>query len=154
MSLSQLKQVEVQEFLSLDKLVVGQLKWKPLRGKSVTRYRMEFFGQSANKKFHFRVVASKCFRNFSVCMLIGNQAVTMYTEHFEHKNPDGTKVREPHKHRYTDEHGMRETYIPSDVDKHANYSIKLLQCLKEWNVASQFSRAPLLPSEEHLDVDH
>jgi hypothetical protein len=51
-----------------------------------------------------------------------------------HPNPDGEVLETPHKHRWTDRHGEREAYKPTDIDATSDLRSIFQQFLSECNI--------------------
>lgn len=97
------------------KICTAHLTWRPEKSR-LRRYHLEtrVLVPSAEKMCQIRGAIGK--KNYSFALLYDNIPLRCFTVHSQHKKPDGTPVREPHKHVWDELNEGREVYIPDDID--------------------------------------
>lgn len=73
--------------------------------------------------------------NHGFTLLFGGEVIRRYDHTYTpHMNPDGSKIQQPHKHRYDQNAGNQWAYVPNDIDSNENINVQLMQFLDEANI--------------------
>lgn len=112
-----LSEREADELVAADKYIGEVINWRTERSK-LPRYRFEVTVACPEPWKPLRLIGVAGPVNYSFSLLtMQNQIIRLINRHIGgHRNPDGSDAGEQHKHRWTDAHESRESYVPTDID--------------------------------------
>ncbi len=132
---------EADALLAEPKECTANLSWK-IQGSGFRLEEVVVLARQSNNVLRLRGYVGK--KNYSFALLYKNQPIRRYTVHAQHTNPDGTRVRGPHKHTWDDIYQDNITYIPPDIPGNGDPNADLLAFLNECNITLIGSYHPLL----------
>ena len=114
--------------MAATKLIAANLEW---RAKGRT-YELEAKVLVVPTGNILRLVGNVGVRNRSLCLLYNNTPIKRLCTKPLHNNPDGARIREPHKHWYYSEgKELHWAYVPNDIDFgniNSEFSGFLIEC--------------------------
>ena len=108
---------EVERILSQRKVIGENVSWKMRPGSNPARLYLEATVLVPGTRETLQLRGTYGKKHWSYSLLLNGVPVRRCNnQHTPHQNPDGTVIRQPHKHLWDDECGDREAYIPADID--------------------------------------
>lgn len=120
-----------EELCRVSKIITDDIEWRP-RGN---RWRLEarVLAPSLNEVLSLSGNIGKTNHGFT--LLFGGEVIRRYDHTYTpHINPDGSKIRQPHKHSYDRMDGNQWVYVPNDIDPDESINNQLMQFLDEANI--------------------
>jgi hypothetical protein len=135
---------EAERVLQLAKEIGQHVRWTQQPGGKRPRWRLEATVVATDFPIGLRLVGNYGARHWGFALLMNNTPIRRCDFQWTgHRNPDGTMVEQPHKHRWDDVHRDREAYIPDDID-FSDVNRALFDFLKECNITLIGSYQPLI----------
>jgi len=105
---------EVEAILKADKVITSTLRWSS-RSSAKGRLYLEarVLAPDTSELLDFKGVRGKT--NYSYALLWRGVPIRKATLHFQHTNPDGQHIGEPHKHRWDENDEDGWAYVPDDM---------------------------------------
>ena len=139
-----LTNTEVAALLAQDKIITANIRWHSIGGKHSENYRLEATVLAPSSNTALRFTGRKGKRNRSFALLFGGDPIKMITVHAVHCNPDGTRIREPHKHTWDETYEDRQAYVPDDIS-FGDINREFQDFLKQCNIRLLGTYASIMP---------
>lgn len=135
---------EAERLLAAPKEIGGDIVWKQVTGGRIPRWRFEVSVVVPATADLLRLVGNYGRTNWGFSLLYRNVPIRRFDgAGAPHTNPDGTKVSQPHKHRWHDLHDDRQAYVPDDIDV-SNVNVAIFDFLKECGIDFKGRYQPLM----------
>ena len=109
-------QAEAERVLQLEQEIGQRVTWRPQRDGKRPRWRLQATVLAIGSPVSLQLVGNYGKRHWSFALLVENTPIRRCDYQWSsHRNPDGTKIAQPHKHRWDDVHQDREAYVPDDI---------------------------------------
>ncbi len=138
-----LSKAEAEALLAEEKLITANIRWQPLKSKSGRRYRFEVVVLVPSRNVALKLHGQVAKTNRSFVLIFGGDPIRKYTVHAKHRNPDGTVIREPHKHLWDEVNEDGYAYIPKDITP-GDPNREFVDFLKQCNIRLLGSYTPFL----------
>ena len=139
-----LTNTEVATLLAEDKIITANVRWHSIGGKYGENYSLEATVLAPSSNTALRLAGRKGKRNRSFALLFGGDPIKMITVHAVHCNPDGTRIREPHKHTWDETYEDRQAYVPDDIS-FGDINREFQDFLKQCNIRLLGTYASIMP---------
>jgi hypothetical protein len=115
--MSELLAREVESVLRIEKRIREDLAWRPDAGSRKPKWKIEGTVIVPDTSETLKIHGNRSARNWGFSLVMRGVPIRRFNvQNAPHRNPDGTIIREPHKHKWDENQGDREAYIPDDID--------------------------------------
>jgi hypothetical protein len=139
-----LTNAEASALLNEEKIITANIHWRSVGGKHSENYALEATVLAPSRNVTLRLVGHKGKRNRSFALLYGGDPIKMITAHHLHRNPDGKKIKKPHKHVWDEKYEDRKAYIPDDIS-FGDINREFQDFLKQCNIKLLGTYASIMP---------
>lgn len=136
---------QADEVMARPKRLVGSIRWVETFGHhDLYEFRAQI-DMDPPARIFLQGSANQRIGTFSFVVVCNDTRIRALDIGKNHRNPDGQRVGDKHKHRWTDEHVDRDAYVPQDITTGAPIDVVFREFLTECNIEFDgvFPRPPV-----------
>lgn len=135
---------EADRIVHLPKLIGERLEWQPIVHGTNQRWKLAASVIAPETTYSLQLRGSWNPVAWGFALLWNNAPVRRVNmSRHVHRNPDGTLIAEPHKHRWMSGHADRTAYVPTDID-FSDVNAGLMGFLAECSITLVGTYQPIL----------
>lgn len=137
---------EADEIIQQVKTIGEDVSWQAVPGCRTPRWHLRASIVAPQIHGTLRITGKYGKTNWAFTLLANDVPIRKLTYHRNapHRNPDGTTIRDPHKHRWDEINRDREAYVPDDID-FSDVNQAFLDFLHECNITLHGRYQQLIP---------